>query len=69
LYGPSSAGTYADLPADANNTVRGIAISPVTTNVLYASRTSSNHVSTVAFAGGAFLGSMQELEFPAALMV
>ena len=52
-------GTYADLPADANNTVRGIAISPVTTNVLYASRTSSNHVSTVAFAGGAFLGSMQ----------
>lgn len=53
-------GIYADLPADANSTVRGIALSPLTTNVLYASRTSSNHVSTMSFAGGAFQGTMQD---------
>ena len=52
------AGTYSDLPADANNTVRGIAISPVTTNVLFASRTASNHVATLAFAGGSYLASL-----------
>ncbi len=57
------AGTYADLAADGNNYVRGIAINPVTTNVLYASRgTGSNHVSVVSFASGSnFLASLNAL--------
>lgn len=58
-----AAGTYTDLPANNGNNVRGIAISPVTTNVLYPSTTSAtnagtlgaganNHFSTVSFASG-----------------
>jgi hypothetical protein len=47
------AGTYPDLAADSANTVRGAAINPITTNVLYASRgASSNHVGIVSFANG-----------------
>ena len=34
-----NAGNYTDLPANAGNNVRGAAINPVTTNVLYASST------------------------------
>lgn len=50
-------GTYADLPANAANNVRGAAINPVTTNVLYASNIGGTnngavHVSTVSFASG-----------------
>ena len=54
-----TAGNYADLPNDANNTVRGVAINPVTTNVLFASRTGGNHVATLAFASGSnYLASL-----------
>ena len=58
------AGTYADLLSNAGNNVRGIAISPVTTNVLYFSSTGgtnngNSHVSTVAFASGSnFLANL-----------
>jgi hypothetical protein len=49
-------GTYADLPNTGNN-VRGIAINPITTNILYASTTGgtnngNNHVATLAFGSG-----------------
>jgi hypothetical protein len=52
------AGNFTDLPANSGNNVRGIAISPLTTNVLYGSTAAAtnagiyggnNHVSTVAF--------------------
>ena len=51
------AGTYSGMPANGNNNCRGIAINPVTTNVLYFSSTGGtnngvNHVGTVAFASG-----------------
>ena len=51
------AGSYADLPANSGNNVRGIAIDPVTTNVLYFSSTGGtnnggSHVATVSFASG-----------------
>ena len=42
-----AAGSRADLPA-ANNTERGIAINKLTGNVLFASRTGSNHVAVVS---------------------
>lgn len=55
-------GTYADLPIAGNN-VRGLAISPVTTNIVFASTTGgtngsgNNHFSTLAFTNGnTFLG-------------
>ncbi|MDR3460527.1 MAG: immunoglobulin domain-containing protein [Verrucomicrobiae bacterium] len=59
-----AAGAYADLPSDANNRVRGIAINPVTTNVLYASNIGGTnngtaHVSTLSFASGSnFVGNL-----------
>jgi hypothetical protein len=54
------AATYADLPASSGNNVRGIAINPTTTNVLYASTAAgSNHVGIVSFASGSnYLGSL-----------
>lgn len=54
------AGAYPDLPANSGNNVRGIAIDPTTTNVLYASTAaSSNHVSIVSFASGSnYLASL-----------
>jgi WD40 repeat protein len=51
------ADTYGDLLSSGNN-VRGVAINPVTTNVIYATRDGgSNHVSTLAVANGSLLGS------------
>ena len=52
-----NAGNYTDLPANAGNNVRGAAINPVTTNVLYASSTGgtnngSSHVAVLSFASG-----------------
>ena len=57
------AGNYPDLFNDNSNLVRGVAISPVTTNVLYASRgAGSNHVSVVSFANGSnFLASLNAI--------
>ncbi len=54
------AGTYPDLPASSGNNVRGIAIDPLTTNVLYASTAAgSNHVSIVSFSSGSnFVASL-----------
>jgi hypothetical protein len=51
------AGTYAGMPANNGNNCRGIAISPVTTNVLYFSSTGgtnsgNSHVGTLSFASG-----------------
>lgn len=51
------ASTYPTLPADQNSNVRGIAISPLTTNVLYSGTTGGtngtvNHVSTISFESG-----------------
>lgn len=61
------AGAYPDLAADANNLVRGIAINPVTTNVLYASRgAGSNHVSVVSYASGSnYLAALNALTISA----
>ncbi len=52
-----NAGNFAGMPANAGNNCRGIAINPVTTNVLYFSsiggtNSGANHVGTVAFASG-----------------
>jgi hypothetical protein len=53
-----TAGTYADLPANEASNVRGVAISPLTTNVLYSSTTGGtnggtvNHVAVLDFANG-----------------
>ena len=58
-----AAGAYPDLPANNADSVRGVAINPVTTNVLYASRgASSNHVAVVSFGSGSnYLGSLNAL--------
>ena len=42
---------FPDLPA-SGDVVRGIAISPVTTNVVYVSRSLSNHITTLSAADG-----------------
>ena len=52
-----TASNYVDLPANGGNNVRGLAINPVTTNVLYFSSTGgtngvASHVATVSFASG-----------------
>jgi len=58
-----AAGAYPDLPTGANNN-RGVAISPLTTNVLFASTTGgtnggNNHISTLDSAGqGALIGQL-----------
>ena len=54
------AGAYPDLTNSSGNNVRGIAINPTTTNVLYASTAAgSNHVGIVSFASGSnYLGSL-----------
>ena len=54
-----AAGTVPGLPANNGNNCRGIAINPVTTNVLFFSSTGgtnlgANHVSTISF-GGTYL--------------
>jgi hypothetical protein len=52
-----AADTWPDLPSSGNN-VRGVAISPVTANVLFGTTAGgSNHVTTLAFADGSRLGS------------
>ncbi len=49
--------TWPDLPSAGNNS-RGVAISPVTTNVIFGTTAGgSNHVTTLAFADGSRLGS------------
>ena len=56
-----TASNYVDMPANGGNNVRGIAISPITTNVLFASSAGgSNHVATVAFSNGSnYLGALR----------
>jgi len=59
------AGTYPGLPADNNTRCRGVAISPVTTNVLYFSAIGGvnngvAHVGTLAFTNGSnFLANLE----------
>lgn len=59
------AGTYAGLPANATANCRGVAISPVTTNVLYFSAVGGvnggvAHVGTLAFTNGSnFLANLE----------
>src|SRR5262249_26233217 len=50
-------GSFADLPSNSGNNVRGVAINPLTTNVCFASTAGGtnngvNHVGTLAFASG-----------------
>ncbi len=55
------AGSYYDLTNNSANNVRGIAIDPLTTNVLYASTVSSNHVSIVSFTSGSnYVGALNK---------
>jgi hypothetical protein len=49
--------------ANANNAERGIAINPVTGNVLLASRTGSNHIAVIKGADGSDLGSLDNTIF------
>lgn len=52
-------GTYYDLPSASLNTVRGIAINPVTGNVIYPSTSSSNHCAVISGAdGNIYLGGL-----------